>query len=211
MRVSPAGLALIQAWEGIVDGDPSTVLLDPYIDLVGIYTIGWGHVLLTPAGVQINVNTFGKAKAAKLAKEAMVRMFGAEAITRAKAEELLRADITSFEDFVSGIVAKDTTQGQFDALVAFAFNVGKQGLAKSTLLKLHNAGKRTVGTLDVAGLISTSKAQKAPVSIAQGFTSWSYASKKWVRGLFRRRCSEALVYGGMPGAQAFKQVQSYAA
>ncbi|AXQ69204.1 endolysin [Caulobacter phage CcrBL9] len=211
MRVSPAGLALIQAWEGIEDGDPSTVLLDPYIDMVGIYTIGWGHVLLTPAGQQININVFGRAKAKTLATQAMIRMFGVPAITREKAEELLRADIVSFENAVAGMVAKDTTQNQFDAMVAFAFNVGKTGLSKSSLLRLHNAGKRAVGTLDVANLIATSKAQKAPTNIPQGFTSWSYAAKKWTRGLFRRRCSEALVYGGMPGAQAFKQVQAYAA
>lgn len=211
MRVSAAGLALIQSWEGIVDGDPSTVLLDPYIDMVGIYTVGWGHVLLTADGKQINTNVFGKAKAKTLATQAMIRMFGKPAITREQAVSLLQADIREFEDAVGAMVAKDTAQHQFDALVAFAFNVGKAGLKSSTLLKLHNAGKRGVGALDVPNLIATSKAQKAPTNIPQGFTSWSYASKKWVRGLFRRRCSEALVYGGMEGSQAYKQVQAYAA
>ena len=43
--INQAGLDLIKSFEGILDGDPSTTKLDPYLDPVGIWTIGWGHAI----------------------------------------------------------------------------------------------------------------------------------------------------------------------
>lgn len=61
-------------------------------------------------------------------------------ITEEKAEELLRRDIFFVERFINGI-PKVKTQGQFDALVSFTYNVGVGKLKKSTLLKkiMHDA------------------------------------------------------------------------
>jgi lysozyme len=39
-EINQAGLDLIKSFEGILDGDPSTSNLDPYLDPVGIWTIG---------------------------------------------------------------------------------------------------------------------------------------------------------------------------
>jgi len=33
------------SFEGIPDGDPSTVKIDADLDPVGIWTIGWGHAI----------------------------------------------------------------------------------------------------------------------------------------------------------------------
>ena len=39
-------IELIKAFEGIPDGDPSTVGLDAYICPAGVWTIGWGHAIM---------------------------------------------------------------------------------------------------------------------------------------------------------------------
>jgi lysozyme len=44
------------------------------------------------------------------------------------------------EKAVRKLVLVELTQGQFDALVDFVFNLGQGQLAKSTLLRLLNAG-----------------------------------------------------------------------
>jgi lysozyme len=99
-----------------------------------------------------------------------------QAITAAKADELLAADVRQFEDAVNDAVTVNLTQGQFDALVAFAYNVGAQALRKSTLLKLLNAG-------DAAGA-------------AKQFSRWNKAGGKVLTGLVRRREAERKLFEG---------------
>jgi len=94
---------------------------------------------------------------------------------------LKQRDIARFEAGVS-ILAPKTTQGQFDALVSFAYNVGldidddniAEGLGDSTLLKKHNAG-------DYAGA-------------ALEFVKYNKAKGKVLNGLTRRRLAEAEMY-----------------
>jgi lysozyme len=43
--VNQAGLDLVKGFEGIPDGNPETVNIDPYLDPVQIWTIGWGHAI----------------------------------------------------------------------------------------------------------------------------------------------------------------------
>jgi GH24 family phage-related lysozyme (muramidase) len=61
-------------------------------------------------------------------------------LTEAEARELLRLDVASVERAVTRLVRVPLTQGQFDALVSFTFNVGSGALAGSTLLRLLNSG-----------------------------------------------------------------------
>lgn len=88
-------------------------ILHAYKDIANVPTIGVGHT----GGVYMG-----------------------QTITQAQADELLRKDLKEFVDAVNSLVKVPVNQNQFDALVIFAFNVGKQGLAKSTLLKKLNAG-----------------------------------------------------------------------
>lgn len=60
-------------------------------------------------------------------------------ITQARAEELLRQDLRHAEQAVADLVKVPLTDGQHAALVDFAFNLGREALAKSTLLKVLNA------------------------------------------------------------------------
>mgnify|MGYP001661399001 CR=1 FL=1 len=88
-------------------------------------------------------------------------------ITEEEAEELLRRDLFFVEEFVNGI-PKIKTQGQFDALVSFTYNVGIGNLKKSTLLKkiMHDAPTE---------------------EIQREFMKWVYSGGKKLDGLEKRR------------------------
>lgn len=121
--INRAGLELVKKWEGVLDGDPSTVNLDPYLDPVGIWTIGWGHAIR---------DTNGKYLRGPAAK-ARARALYPGGITLAQAEELLRADLLDAAKDVAALVKVPLSDNQFSALCSFEFNCG--GLRNSTLLK----------------------------------------------------------------------------
>lgn len=87
-----------------------------YRDVAGHLTIGYGHKL-TP----------GEAFPSGITEQA--------------AEALLERDVQITAAEVAGLVKAQLTQGQFDALIDFTFNLGSGRLAGSTLLQLLNAGK----------------------------------------------------------------------
>lgn len=97
-------------------------------------------------------------------------------ITKEKAEELLRRDLFFVEKFVNGI-PKVRTQGQFDALVSFTYNVGVGNLKRSTLLKkiMHDAPK---------------------AEIQKEFLRWANSGGKRLAGLVKRRSWEAERWAG---------------
>jgi len=59
-------------------------------------------------------------------------------ISMDEAIELLYATLSTYEDAVNKNVKAPINQNQFDALVSFAYNVGANNFAKSTLLKKLN-------------------------------------------------------------------------
>lgn len=87
---------------------------ETYLDVAGYPTIGYGHKL--KAGEQYD-----------------------HGITEATATVMLEQDIQGAEAAVGRLVHVAMTQGQFDALVDFVFNLGSGALAGSTLLKDLNA------------------------------------------------------------------------
>lgn len=92
-------------------------------------------------------------------------------INEEKAEELLNRDLFFVERFINGI-PKVKTQGQFDALISFTYNVGVGNLKKSTLLKkiMHDA---------------------PTAEIQREFMKWVYSGGKKLDGLVKRRRWEA--------------------
>ena len=94
-----------------------------------------------------------------------------DVISKYWAEHLLKADLYDVEKAVDSLhVAK--TQGQFDALVSFAFNLGFYKLKTSSLLKMIRNGA-------------------SMHAIKREFKRWVYAGGKRLKGLERRREWEA--------------------
>jgi lysozyme len=127
--INQAGFDLIRSFEGIPDGDPSTVTLDPYLDPIGIWTIGWGHAIRVG-------NDFLRGPANRARAFALYP----GGLTLAQAETLLRADLITRCRDVAAALTRDVNENQFAALVSFAFNCGIANLKQSTLLRLVNAG-----------------------------------------------------------------------
>ncbi len=123
--------------------------LTAYRDPGGVLTIGYGHT-----GSDVKPG---------------------EHITQARAEALLRSDTGWAQAAVRRDVKVPLTQGQFDALTSFTFNLGAGALGSSTLLKKLNAH-------DYAG------AQKE-------FGKWVHAGGQVLPGLVRRRAAEAKLFG----------------
>lgn len=92
-------------------------------------------------------------------------------ITESEAEKLLQKDLVRFEDSVNTLVKVPLTQGQYDALVSFAFNCGTNAFAESTLLRLLNGGDYK--------------------SAAEQFKRWT---NKGLAGLVRRRKAEETLF-----------------
>ncbi len=132
LRDVPApAIELIKSFEGIPDGDPSTVNIDAYLCPAGVWTIGWGHAIVD-GGVQLK-GPQNKARA---------RVLYPGGITREQAQTLLNADLLPRCAQVLSLVKKPLDDGMLGALVAFVFNVGAANFGASTLLKKLNAGDR---------------------------------------------------------------------
>ncbi|ODV00523.1 MAG: glycoside hydrolase family 24 [Rubrivivax sp. SCN 70-15] len=161
---------LIKSFEGIPDGDPRTVNIDPYLDPVGIWTIGWGHAIPAPGGGWLR----GAANAAT------ARALYPGGITKAQAELLLRGDLVDTGRDVQRLVKVPLDDDQFGALVSFTFNLGAGSLGQSTLLRKLNAG-------DLAGA-------------ADQFLAWNKGRVNGqlvvLPGLARRRTAERALFLG---------------
>lgn len=60
-------------------------------------------------------------------------------VTRQQAAEILSKDVAWAENAVNSTITVPLSQGQFDALVSFCFNVGEGAFKRSTLAKRINA------------------------------------------------------------------------
>ena len=118
--------------------------LEAYKDAAGVPTIGYGHT----KGVRMG-----------------------DKITRWWAIETLKKDSEEVAQQVDELEVAHT-EGQMDALVSFAFNLGIDRLQRSTLLRLIRQG-----------------ASKA--AIKREFKKWVYAGGEMMKGLERRRDWEA--------------------
>lgn len=170
LRDVPAhAVDLIKAFEGIPDGDPSTVLIDPYLCPADVWTIGWGHAI-TEGGVQLKGS----------AHRARAKALFPGGITRAQAEALLAGDLIPRAAVVSRLCKVPLNDGQFGALMALLYNIGEGNLAASTLLRRLNQG-------DFAGaaeqFLAWDKARVKGVLTA-------------LRGLTRRRRAERAMFLG---------------
>lgn len=78
------------------------------------------------------------------------------------------------ERAVLRLISVPLTDGQFDALVSFTFNLGAGALQRSTLRRKMNRGE----------------AEDVPAE----FMKWVWAGGRKLKGLIKRRCAEALLF-----------------
>ena len=97
-----------------------------------------------------------------------------DTISQPEADELLENDIAKFEEYVSDNVIVELKQNQFDALVAWTFNLGVGNLRNSTMLKKLNEADYD--------------------SIPFEMRRWNKAGGKTLDGLIRRRKAEGLLF-----------------
>tara|TARA_R110000744_G_scaffold70603_2_gene142662 strand:- start:882 stop:1325 length:444 start_codon:yes stop_codon:yes gene_type:complete len=96
--------------------------------------------------------------------------------TKDEAEQILISDLQEFEGYVNDLVKIPLDQNQFDALVAWTFNLGPTNLKSSTLLVRLNDNN-----LD---------------DVPHQLRRWNKAGGKVLDGLVRRREAEALLWLG---------------
>lgn len=118
-----------------------------------------------PAGVW----TIGYGCTGKDIKEGLVW-------SQEQADSALAKHLDEFSRGVSDLLKVPVTQGQFDALVSFAYNVGLKALRDSTLLRMLNSG-------DYSGA-------------AGQFCRWINKGTAFEAGLRRRREAERQMFAG---------------
>ena len=121
--------------------------LNAYICPAGVLTIGWGHTgMIDGKKIELGMT-----------------------ITKSKAQELFEEDIATVENpLANEPFANRLSQGQWDALVSFIYNVGWGNYKKSTLRKRIN---EDINHTD----------------IPNQFRRWNKANDKVLAGLVKRR------------------------
>lgn len=156
MNVSPKAIKAIKHHEG--------TRFRPYRCPALLWTIGVGHVMY-PEQAKLPIDQ--RNSVALRATDD--RTFSAEEV-----DAILRHDLERFELGVERLCPVPLTQGQFDALVSFAFNVGLGTLQRSTL-------RQKVLRRDMA-------------AAAEEFLKYCLAGGKILRGLQLRRQDERAMF-----------------
>jgi len=95
-------------------------------------------------------------------------------ITQEQADEFLEKDVAHAANAINQMVTVEMTQGEFDALCSFAFNLGVGNLKSSTLLRKLNVNDKQ--------------------GAADQFLVWNKAAGKVMAGLTRRREAERILF-----------------
>ena len=101
-------------------------------------------------------------------------------ISQERADMLLLEDLEIFEEEVNNLIKVDLEQHQWDAIIAWTFNLGSQNLSMSTLLTK----------------INDKKWEEVPKQIKRWNKATVDGEKQVLEGLVRRREAEALLFEG---------------
>jgi len=117
MKISDNGINLIKRFEG--------VRYKPYRCPAGLWTVGVGHLI--GDGKQL-LDSYNKT------------------FTEREVDELLRKDLARFERGVTMLfpVSYRFTQGAYDAILSFSFNLGLGALQRSTVRSALLRGDKTM-------------------------------------------------------------------
>jgi len=148
MTINTEGLALLKNFEGFAEVRDDPNVAWAYWDNIGkVWTGPWGFT----DGVK-----------------------DGDHWTRSEADALLIQLLVPYEQAVRDACTIEPNENQFAALVVCAWNIGKAGIAKSSMIKAHNRADFQ--------------------SAARSFGLWNKAGGKAIAGLTRRRAAEAALY-----------------
>ena len=145
MKASTRCLVMIKHHEG--------VRYRPYKCPAGLWTIGVGHLIGDGKTLPPEWN---------------------RTLSKDEVDQILAADLRRFERGVLRLCPVPLTQGQFDALVSFAFNLGLGGLQRSSVRMCTNR-------MDNDGAV-------------RGLMKYIKGGGKVLPGLVKRRKDEAALY-----------------
>ena len=154
MKASKNLKELLQDWEGLIQS--------AYADSGGLLTIGIGHLL-----------TKSELMSGKILLPSET-IYWQNGLTVAQALDLLGHDIYYTDAAVNNLVRVLVSQNQYDALVSFAYNVGIDAFANSTLLRLLNDGQY----------------DQVPAQLRR----WNKVKGKTITGLINRREKEIALW-----------------
>lgn len=111
MKPNKATVQLIQDFEGC--------RLEAYKDMVGVWTIGWGHA--ETSGLE------------------PIPVAGMK-LTQKEADDLHEKDLEHFGHNILPLFTRKPTPNQFGAMLSLSYNIGVGAFRKSTCLRRFNAG-----------------------------------------------------------------------
>ena len=125
-----------------------------YQDSVGVWTIGFGHTKGVEKGQTCSIED---------------------------AESMLADEMDEYEGYINNMVKVDLQQHEFDALVAWVYNLGPTNLGESTMLKVLNGGQFD--------------------RVPDEMNRWTRAGGEILEGLVRRRQAESLMFQNLDWRQ----------
>ena len=156
MKVSDKAIEVIKHHEGVRQ--------KPYRCPAKLWTIGVGHVMYPEQG---------KLKLENRDEFSLTDQDN-RVWTKAEIDAILKSDLERFERGVGQYITAPLTQGMFDALVSFSFNVGLGTLQRSTLRQKVNRGDKE--------------------GAAEEFLKYCMAGGKVLKGLQNRRIDERALF-----------------
>lgn len=157
MRISDKGLKKLAELEGLRQ--------EVYDDVAGLPTIGIGHLLTRDELSSGKIDIYGVSVKYK------------DGLTVDQCYDLFRQDLQGPEGAIQILVRVPLTQGQYDSLVSFAYNIGGSSFRRSTLLKKLNKGEY----------------EEVPAQLRR----WKYAGGKVIQGLVNRREAEVEMWNAI--------------
>jgi lysozyme len=144
LNVTEEGLSMLRRLEGY--------RCKAYKDAGGVWTIGYGHTSMAGA---------------PQVKPGM-------RISRREADAILARDVAGFARGVARLLDVPLSDGQFSALVSFAYNIGLENFRRSSVLRAVNSGNFA--------------------AVPRRLSLWVKAGGRVLPGLVSRRAAEAAMF-----------------
>jgi lysozyme len=166
MKISDEALTMLKHHEG--------VRLKPYQDVVSLWTVGVGHLMFPQQAALPNRGKGKEGYTGMFREDFQIPPEDKRTLTMAEVDGILKSDLQRFERGVHIQCPGDLTQGMYDALTSFAFNLGLGGLQRSTLRQKVNRGDKE--------------------GAAEEFLKYTKAGGKVYPGLVKRRNDERAMF-----------------